>query len=150
MPQSLSQIYVHLIFGVKNHESLIADQVRDDLHRYMASILIGLESPAVAIGSFSNHVHILFSLSRNYRICKIVEEVKKSSSKWLKDQKGVTGNFYWQNGYGAFSVSQSGLHNVVDYIQKQQDHHRHVSFQEEYRKFLRKYNIEFDERYVWD
>jgi len=150
MPQSLSQIYIHLVFGTKIHEPLLENSVRDELHRYAATILHNLESPAITIGSVSNHVHILFSLSRNYPVRKIVEEVKKSSSKWLKTKDGISANFQWQNGYGVFSVSQSGLHDVIDYIEKQHDHHRHVSFQEGYRKFLQKYNIEFDERYVWD
>ena len=150
MPQSLSQIYIHLIFGTKNHEPLIEDHVRDELERYMATILKNWESPVIMIGSVSNHVHILFSLSRNYPVRKITEEVKKSSSKWLKTKDGISPNFHWQNGYGAFSVSQSGLQDVIDYIEKQQDHHRHIPFQEEYRKFLQKYNTEFDARYIWD
>ena len=150
MPQSLSQIYIHLIFGTKHHEPLLEDHVRDELQRYIATILKNWESPAIKIGSVSNHIHIPFSLSRNHPVRKIVEEVKKSSSKWLKTKDGISSNFHWQNGYGVFSVSQSGLRDLIEYIENQEDHHRHVSFQEEYRKFLQKYNIEFDERYVWD
>jgi len=150
MPQSLSQLYIHLIFGTKHHEPLLENHVRDELHRYLATILKNWESPAITIRSVTNHIHILFSLSRNYPVRKIIEEVKKSSSKWLKTKDGISSNFHWQNGYGVFSVSQSGLQDVIEYIENQEDHHRHVSFQEEYRKFLQKYNIEFDERYVWD
>ena len=100
--------------------------------------------------SVEDHVHILFSLSKNYPLMKIVEEVKKGSSKWIKTKGPAFHKFQWQNGYGGFSVSQSGVDAVKRYIAGQEEHHRSVTFQEEFGKFLRKYQIEYDERYVWD
>ena len=150
MPQSLSKIYIHLIFGTKDREGMIEDVVRKELHSYMATILQNWETPVLTIGSVEDHVHILCMLSKNHPICKIAEEVEKSSSKWLKTKSSELTNFQWQNGYGAFSVSQSKLEAVWQYIDNQKNHHRHESFQDEYCRFLKAYNIDFDERYVWD
>lgn len=150
MSQSLAQLYVHLIFSTKGRIGLLDDAVRDELHRYFAGVLKGLDSPVLAIGSAMDHVHILFSLSKNQPICKVVEEVKKGSSKWIKTKDERFAGFGWQNGYGAFSVSPSKLEEVKHYIQNQSEHHKHVDFQEEFRQFLKKHHIDFDERYVWD
>ena len=149
MSQSLSKIYIHLVFSTKGHQRLLEDPVRKELHSYMASILQNWQSPALTIGSVDDHVHILCMLSKNHPIKKIAEEVKKSSSKWLKTKEPIQTDFQWQNGYGAFSVSQSKLETVRQYIDNQENHHRQESFQEEYRRFLKAYNIDFDERYVW-
>ena len=129
---------------------LIDDNVRDELHRYMIGILNKWECPVLKIGSMEDHVHILCMLSRNYAVKKILEEVKKGSSKWLKTKGESYSNFQWQNGYGIFSVSQSKIESVDKYIENQQEHHRQESFQDEYRRFLKAYNVEYDERYVWD
>ena len=107
VPQSLSKIYVHLIFGTKNRQATLPQSIREELHAYIGGILNHWESPPVTIASVSDHVHIVFMLSRNHPIRRIVEEVKKSSSKWLKGKAGIAASFQWQNGYGAFSVSQS-------------------------------------------
>jgi len=148
MPQSLANILVHVIFSTKERRPLIDDTVRAGLHGYMAGILKEIESPALIINSVPDHVHILCMMSKNIAACKLVEEVKKSSSKWMKTQ-GVP-SFAWQNGYGAFSVSQSGADQVRRYIENQPAHHRKTSFQDEFRRFLEKYRVQFDERYVWD
>ena len=150
MPQSLSKILVHLIYSTKNRERVLAGDVRDELHRYSAGILKELESPAILINSVEDHIHILYLHSKNYSPSKIVEEVKKGSSKWLKTKGPGYANFHWQNGYGAFSVSQSGVADVIEYIENQQEHHQRKTFQEEFREFLRRYEVPFDERYVWD
>ena len=150
MAQSLSKMLVHLIFSTKGRERIIRDDIRDELHRYSAAVLKELDSPAILINSVEDHIHILFSLSRNYAIKDIVEEVKKASSKWIKGKGRDYAGFYWQNGYGAFSVSQSAVDEVRAYILRQHEHHQRVSFQDEFRAFLRRYEIEFDERYVWD
>ncbi len=150
MAQSLSKLLVHLIFSTKNREPLIKDEIRDELHRYIATILIELGSPAILINSVEDHIHILFSLSKNYSISKVVEEIKKGSSKWLKGKAPSYAGFYWQSGYGAFSVSQSGVPDVQKYIAGQPEHHRRKTFQEELREFLKRYEVEYDERYVWD
>jgi putative transposase len=122
MPQSLANILVHLIFSTKERRPLIDDIVRDRLHGYMAGVLKEIESPALIINSVPDHVHILSALSKNLAACKLVEEVKKSSSKWMKKQ-GVP-MFAWQNGYGMFAVSQSNAAAVRKYIESQAEHHR--------------------------
>jgi len=148
MPQSLANILVHVIFSTKERRPLISDTIRPRLHGYMGGILKEIESPALIINSMPDHVHILCMISKNIAACKLVEEVKTGSSKWMKTQ-GVP-LFAWQNGYGAFSVSQSGVDPVRRYIEKQQTHHRKTNFQEEFRRFLEKYRVQYDERYVWD
>ena len=150
MPQSLANIYVHLIFSTKDRAHLITDQVRQDLHSYMASVLSENKSPAVLVNSVEDHVHILLNLSRTLALAKAVEEVKRSSSKWIKTQGSTFSDFTWQAGYGAFSVSESNAAQVANYIKNQKEHHRKVTFQEEYREFLEKNNMPYDERYLWD
>ena len=116
----------------------------------MASILRNHGCPTLQVGGAADHVHTLFVLSKNSSIAQIVYEVKRGSSKWIKAQGAEFRKFYWQSGYGAFSVSQSHVEQVRRYIQKQEQHHRKVSFQNEYREFLRRYHVEYDERYIWD
>ena len=149
MPQSLSKVLVHLIFSTKQREPLIRPEIRSRLHAYIAGILDNLKSPSLQTGGVADHVHVLFALGRTISQAELVEEVKKSSSKWMKIEGGVPG-FSWQAGYGAFSVGESQAGTVVRYIQNQEEHHRKVTFQEEYRKFLERYKAVYDERYVWD
>ena len=149
MSQSLAQILVHIIFSTKNREPLLTDPVRPQLWRYLAGALDALDSRAILVGGPADHVHILCRLSKNITLCKLVEEVKKESSKWLKQQGPNLSGFYWQSGYGSFSIGQSQVAATERYILRQEEHHRRISFQEEYRRFLTKYNIPYDERYVW-
>ena len=128
MAQSLAKIYIHVIFRTKNQDVLIDNDVRDELHSYMIGILNKWETPVLKIGSVEDHVHILSMLSRNYPVRKILEEVKKGSSKWLKTKGASYSNFQWQNGYGIFSVSQSKIESVDKYIENQKEHHRQESF----------------------
>jgi putative transposase len=116
----------------------------------MAKIFRALKSPSLAIDGTSDHVHILFSLSRVIKIADLVEEVKTESSKWIKTKGPEFKNFHWQNGYGAFSIGQSQVAILKRYIARQKVHHQHVTFQDEYCKFLKSYGIDYDERYVWD
>ncbi len=150
MAQSLAKLLVHLIYSTKNRELLLPDNIRDELHRYTAGILKEWDSPTILINSVKDHVHILFSLSKNHAVSKIVEEAKKGSSKWLKTKASSLASFHWQNGYGAFSVSQSGVEEVRKYIANQKEHHRKKGFQEEFREFLNRYEVAYDEKYVWD
>ena len=150
MPQSLANILVHLIFSTKERQPWIQDDVRSHLHAYLVGILQNHRSPSLATNSVENHIHILFALSRNYSVAKIVEEVKKGSSIWIKTQGPAYEQFHWQNGYGAFSVGQSQAPVVKRYIANQAEHHRKVTFQDEFRRFLDKYQVKYDERYVWD
>ncbi|HWW01982.1 MAG TPA: transposase [Candidatus Acidoferrum sp.] len=149
MPQSLSKILVHLIFSTKHREPLIGPVIRPRLHAYIVGILDNLKSPSLQTGGVADHVHILCALSRTISSAKLLEEVKKSSSKWMKDDGGVPG-FSWQAGYGAFSIGESQADDVIRYIQNQEEHHRKVTFQDEFRRFLDRYRVAYDERYVWD
>ncbi len=148
MPQSLANILIHAIWSVKERRPLIADNVRAGLHGYMAGILKNIESPALVINSVADHVHVLCQLSKNLAACKLIEEVKKSSSKWMKEQ-GVL-DFAWQNGYGVFSVSQSNVPAVRRYIEGQAGHHQKRDFKSEFRAFCKRHGVAIDERYVWD
>ncbi len=150
MPQSLARLYVHLIFSTKHRERLITDGVRQSLHAYMATVLQNFGCPPVLINSVEDHIHILFELGRTVAVSQAVEEVIITSSKWVKTQGAEGAAVAWQSGYGAFSVSESVVPTVRDYIASQREHHRTKSFQEEYRAFLDKHGVAFDERYVWD
>lgn len=150
MSQSLSQLYVHLTFGTKDRYPFLKKDFRDRLHAYMAGTLKNCESPALTINSVNDHVHVLFRLSKNYALAKIVEEVKKQSSIWFKEQNNNLLNFSWQGGYGAFSVSGSKVETVKQYIQTQEEHHRKVTFQEEVEEFIKQYDIiEYDPKHFW-
>ena len=126
------------------------DAVRASLHAYMATVLQNIGCPALLINSVADHVHILFELARTVSVSAAVEEVKKSSSRWIKTQGAEFAGFSWQTGYGAFAVSESNVDVVRDYVANQREHHRKKSFQEEYRVFLERHRVAFDERYVWD
>lgn len=150
MPQSLARLHVHLVFSTKNREPFLRETIRESLHKYLAVVLENFECPATLINSERDHVHILFELARTVTMSSAVEEVKKSSSKWLKTQGPEFSDFAWQAGYGAFSVSESNVAAVRDYIANQHEHHRKKTFQEEYREFLNRHNVSFDEKYAWD
>jgi REP element-mobilizing transposase RayT len=150
MSQSLAKNLVHLVFSTKYRNPWIPDQFREALYAYQAGIFSEWESPAIIIGGVEDHIHALFSLSKNHALKKIVEEVKKGSSKWMKVDGPKNKDFYWQNGYGAFSVSCSSVPELRAYIENQKEHHRTMTFQDEFRLLLRRHGIEFDERYVWD
>ena len=150
MPQSLSNLYIHLIFSTKNRAPLLVKEQRSDLHAYLSTVLANLNSPTVLINSVEDHVHILFKMARTVSLAQIVEDVKKSSSKWLKTQSPSHASFAWHAGYGSFSVSESNVAKVTSYIRDQEQHHRKQTFQDEYLEFLEKNKIQWDERYVWD
>jgi len=151
MSQSLVKNLIHLVYSTKHREPWIPEDVREHLFAYQAGIFQQWESPSLVIGGVDDHVHALFSLSKNYALKKIVEEVKKSSSKWMKSNDGAGAkHFQWQAGYAGFSVSQSNVGEVRQYIQNQAEHHRTMTFQDELRVLFARHGIEFDERYVWD
>ncbi len=149
MAQSLARNLIHFIFSTKNRAPLLQAAIRPELNAYMAGIFTNWESPAIIIGSVADHVHALFGLSKNHPLVKIVEEVKRGSSKWIKTKGKEFAHFAWQNGYGAFSVSSSMVNTVSRYIANQEKHHRQVTFQDEFRKFCRRHGVDFDERFVW-
>ncbi len=150
MPQSLSRVLVHLIFSTKNREPVLSPAIRDELFPYLAVVLSNDGCPPVRVGGVADHVHLLFGLSRTRSIADVVENVKTSSSKWVKTRGPVLAHFHWQCGYGAFSVSSSNADAVAEYIARQEEHHRTRTFQDEYREFLARHEVEYDERYVWD
>ena len=151
MSQSLVKNYLHLVFSTKHRNSWIPVECRPGLFAYQSGIFKNLDCTAIETNGVEDHVHVLFLLSKNYALKTVIEEVKKGSSKWMKTPDGTqNGNFYWQGGYGAFSVSQSNVDAVRKYIQNQEEHHRKISFQDELRELFRLHHIEYDERYVWD
>jgi REP element-mobilizing transposase RayT len=150
MGQSLVKQYTHIIFSTKYQKPLIIDSVEEELYRYIGGICKNMECYPVKIGGYRNHVHILCLLSKKIALMKLLEKVKSHSSQWVKTKDECMENFYWQNGYGAFSVNPSQVNRVKSYIKNQHIHHRKKTFQEEYLKFLKEYNIEYDERYLWD
>jgi putative transposase len=148
MPQSLSRIIIHLVFSTKNRAPLILPEHRTRLFDYLGGTLNNVGCPVIRVGGVADHVHLLHVLGKTMSVSKVVEEVKKESSKWCKEV--VHPEFYWQAGYGAFSVSPSNVEAVRIYIDGQEEHHRELTFQDEFRELLRRHGIEWDERYVWD
>ena len=150
MPQSLAKIYLHIIFSTKNRDPLIEAELDSELYAYLGSICRSMHCPPIEIGGSSDHIHVACCLGRSTTASKMVEELKSHSSKWIKSKGQRYTSFYWQKGYAAFSVGQSQLEHLQKYIQRQREHHKRISFQEEYRNFLQKYEVAYDERYVWD
>ncbi len=150
MGQSLVKNYLHVVFSTKHRQPLITDAVELKLHAYLSGICKSLDSHALKIGGYNDHIHILCTLSKKIALVKLMEEIKSHSSKWMKAPEVGISDFYWQEGYGAFSVNPSEVELVCDYIERQKEHHKTRTFQDEYRAFLQKYGVEYDERYVWD
>jgi putative transposase len=150
MSQSFASILVHLIYSTKNREPWLAPALDPELYAYQGTIFKEMRCPALLINGTADHVHALFRLGRTVALCDVVEEVKKQSSKWLKTKGPALAGFAWQAGYGAFSLGESGVPAARRYIARQKEHHRGRTFQEEFRAFLVKYRIGYDERYVWD
>lgn len=150
MPQSLSRILIHLVFSTKSRERVLTPAIQTELHPYLAGTLDNIECPSLRVGGVEDHVHLFFGLSRTRAIAQVVETVKTSSSKWIKTKGAAFADFHWQSGYGAFSVSQSDADTVGAYIRNQAQHHQRMTFQDEYRRLLERYQVVFDERYVWD
>jgi len=150
MPQSLSKVYVHITFSTKKRYPFIDEDIEQELWAYLGGICKALECNPIRVGGCSDHVHICCLLSRKITQMKLLEEVKKESSKWIKTKGEQYENFYWQDGYGIFSVNPYELEKVTNYIDNQKEHHKKWAFQEELVAFLKKYNVEYDERYLWD
>ena len=150
MGQSLVKNSLHIVFSTKHREHFIKPPYEAELHAYLGGICKELECQPIKVGGYTDHIHILCMLSKKISLMKLLEEVKSHSSKWMKTKDNSLKNFYWQDGYGAFSVNPSQVERVIAYIENQHEHHRKKTFQDEYRLFLKKYNVEYDERYVWD
>ena len=150
MPQSLSNILVHLVFSTKNREHMLVKNIRDELHGYISGIVENLGGLLMKAGSVEDHIHLLLVLPRTCSPAHLVKEIKTGTNTWLKEQGEIWHNFHWQSGYGMFSISQNHKEAVMEYIANQEEHHKTVTFQEEYRRLLKKNGVNFDERYVWD
>lgn len=148
MSQSFVQIYVHIVFHTKNNVKLIKEDIKNELFSYLGGILKNYKSIPLQIGGTSDHVHILCTLPKTMAPADLAEEIKKSSSKWIKTKGDHYKNFYWQDGYGGFSVSNSGIETVKRYILNQEKHHENVSFIDEYKTLLEAYDIAFEDRYL--
>lgn len=150
MPQSLVKNYIHISFSTKYRYPYIDDNIKEELFRYLGGRCKRMECNPIIVGGYKDHVHILCLLSRKVTLMKLIEEIKTHSSKWIKTKGIEYKNFYWQNGYGGFSVNPAQIDVVKNYILRQESHHQRKSFKDEYRLFLKGYNMDYDERYVWD
>ena len=150
MPQSLVKMLVHVIFSTKNRADLITPECEPDLFAYMSGIVNHNSSKLITANGTTNHVHLLVSLGKTLAISELVGDIKRDSSKWLKTQGRNFQDFHWQEGYGAFSVGQTEVAKVSAYIARQKEKHARTSFENEFRGFLDKYGVAYDERYVWD
>lgn len=150
MPQSLSRILIHTVFSTKNRAPMLRDpSFRDEMHAYLGGCANTLGCLPIRIGGTEDHVHLLTTLSRTVAAADFVKEIKRNSTLWAKG-KGGNGDFAWQTGYGCFSVSESRIGVVSRYVENQEEHHRKITFQDEYRELLRLHGEKWDERYVWD
>jgi putative transposase len=151
MPQSLSNVLVHIIFSTKNREPFLNDpELRAEMHRVLGGICNDRGSQSIIVGGVEDHVHILARQSRTLTLSDWVKELKRQSNLWIQSSRQCSRDFKWQSGYGAFSVGNSQKNDVIAYIKNQEEHHRATSFQDEFLLFLRKYDIEYDANYVWD
>ena len=150
MPQSLSLVIVHLIFSTKDRHPVLDPDLRPKVHAYLATVARGIGCEAYRVGGVADHVHLAIRLSRAVTIADLVQELKTASSRWVKTQSPGLTAFSWQRGYACFSVGPSDLEALRHYIDHQEEHHRTRTFQEEFRAFLRKYGVAYDEAYVWD
>ncbi|MBX3378824.1 MAG: IS200/IS605 family transposase [Phycisphaeraceae bacterium] len=148
MPQSVSRVLLHLVFSTKHRADLISSELDPRLHAYLGGICRNLKSPLIAANGTENHVHLLVDLGRTITIADLLLNIKRDSSKWMK-ARGV-GQFAWQDGYGAFSVSESSLAAAMKYVANQKKHHARMTFEDELRALCRKYNVKLDERHTWD
>jgi REP element-mobilizing transposase RayT len=150
MGQSLVKNYIHIVFSTKHRQSLILESIETELFSYLGGICNNLECHVLKVGGYKDHIHVLCMLSKKIALMKLVEQLKSNSSKWIKTKGDDFKNFYWQDGYGAFSVRPSEVEIVINYIANQHEHHSKKTFQDEYKAFLKKYEVSYDERYVWD
>jgi REP element-mobilizing transposase RayT len=149
MPNTYTQLHIQFVFAVKYRASLIQKEWKDELHKYITGIYQNHNHKMLQINSMPDHIHILVGMRPEQSISSLIQTVKTESSKWIKDKKLCNSPFAWQSGYGAFSYSKSHVQNVVRYIQNQEAHHKKQTFLDEYRQFLKAFEIEYDERYIF-
>lgn len=149
MANTYSQLYIHFVFAVKNRGCFIGPSWQQELYAYLTGVIENRRHKVYAIGGMRDHIHILVSMSPAQSVSELVQETKRASTLWIKERHLVDGNFAWQEGFGAFSYGKSQVNNVVTYIQNQKQHHLGKTFREEYEEFLKIFEIEYDERYVF-
>jgi REP element-mobilizing transposase RayT len=149
MANTYSQIYIHIVFAVEGRQNLIKPAYNDELQKYITGIVSGQGQKLIAINNMPDHVHILIGLQPDLAVSELARDIKACSSKFISSKGWVGGRFSWQEGFGAFSYSRSQLGAVIRYIENQQKHHATKSFREEYVQLLRRFNVEFDERYIF-
>ena len=151
MPQSLSAVFIHVVFSTKHRRSFLRpDTLRAEMHQYLGGVSKRLDCPPLVVGGTDDHIHALCQLGRSVSQADWIKELRRASSLWAKEHEPTLTEFSWQSGYGAFSVSMSNIDSVKQYIAEQEHHHRKTSFQDEFRALLRKHGIEWDERYLWE
>jgi len=150
MPNTYSQIYIHIVFSVKGRENLIASKHREELHKYITGIVQNREQKMLATFCMPDHVHLLIGLKPSISISDLTRDIKAASSHFINERKWVKGKFNWQEGFGAFSYSRSQIDTVINYILNQEEHHNKKTFQEEYIELLKKFEIEYDEKYLFE
>jgi len=151
MPQSLAQIYLHIVFSTKDRRPFLLDPgLREEVHKFLGGTCKQFDSPVLRVGGVEDHVHVFCRMGRTISVANLVKELKRESSKWIKTKDTAFRDFHWQNGYGAFSISPGHTPALVQYINDQDEHHRQESFQDEFRRLLKKYGLTWDEKYVWD
>jgi REP element-mobilizing transposase RayT len=149
MASTLSNLVYHIIFSTKGREPMIVPEIRDELHRYIGGIIKGESGVLLQIGGMPDHIHMVIKLKPIHSLSEIMRKVKGSSSKWINEQNRIAGGFAWQEGYGAFTVSESQISVVLQYVKEQQNHHRNRSFKDEFIRVLQRHRVEYEERYLW-
>ena len=150
MANTYSKIYIHLIFAVQGRTNIINKNLKDELHKYICGIINNKDRKVYAINGMPDHIHVLVSIKPNCLISDLLREIKAGSSGWINTNKKIPGKFSWQEGFGAFSVSQSQVDKVIAYIDNQEIHHQKSTFKQEYVGLLKKYNVEYNDKYVFD
>jgi putative transposase len=150
MPQSLSKIYIHAVYSTKNREPVLRDEWRDELFQVLGGIANNIGCRSLLVGGVADHVHHLFQLARTITVADAIGRLKTNSSLWVNQTRGLSEPFHWQAGYAAFSIGRAQVEDAQNYIRRQPEHHHTQSFQDELRAWLRRYEIEWDELYVWD
>jgi len=150
MPGTFSQLYIQIVFAVKGRENLIANSWKKELHKYIAGIIKGKGQKPIIVNGMADHIHAFIGLKPVMPISDLVRDMKNNSSNFINDQKLVKGKFSWQEGYGAFSYSHSHIESVYNYILNQEAHHKKKTFKQEYLEFLKKFQVEYDERYLFE
>jgi len=150
MASTLTKVLLHITFSTKNRTPLIPEAIEADLYAYIGGICRRMDSPLLAMGGTADHVHMMVSLGKTVALSGLMLEVKRDSSKWIKDKNAALREFTWQDGYFGFSIGESGVDALRAYIANQKEHHKSIDFKDEVRAFLKKYSVEWDERYIWE